>query len=95
MALWVFVLGYLIGSLIQVFVTKERMRKSMGKTGRKSVALGSFFGFLSSSCSFSALATTRSLFAKGASLTSSLAFLLALTNLVVELGIVIAIFLGW
>lgn len=95
MAFWAFALGYLISSMIQVFVTKERMRKSMGKTGPRSVALGSFFGFLSSSCSFAALATTRSLFAKGASLTSSLAFLLASTNLVIELGIVIAIFLGW
>jgi hypothetical protein len=54
-----------------------------------------FFGFISSSCSFAALATTRSLFAKGAGLVPSLAFLLASTNLVIELGIVIAVFLGW
>jgi len=95
MALWAFALGYLISAMVQVFVTRERMRKSMGESGPKSVALGTFFGFLSSSCSFAALATTRSLFAKGASFVSSLAFLLASTNLVVELGIVIAVFLGW
>merc|ERR1712065_133998 len=92
MAFW---LGYLISSMIQVFVTRERMRKTMGDTGPKSVALGTFFGFISSSCSFAALATTRSLFTKGAGLIPSLAFLLASTNLVIELGIVIAVFLSW
>lgn len=95
MAFWAFALGYVISSMIQVFVTQERMQKTMGKTGAKSVALGTFFGFISSSCSFAALSTTRALFVKGAGLIPSLAFLLASTNLVVELGIVIAIFLGW
>lgn len=94
-AFWAFGLGYLTSSLIQVFVTRERMRRSMGEAGPKSVALGTFFGFISSSCSFAALSTTRALFAKGAGLVPALAFMLASTNLVVELGIVIAIFLGW
>ncbi|MBK8906936.1 MAG: permease [Rhodospirillales bacterium] len=94
-AFWAFGLGYLISSMIQVFVTRERMKKSMGEAGGKSVALGTGFGFISSSCSFAALATTRALFAKGAGLIPSLAFLLASTNLVIELGIIIAIFLGW
>jgi uncharacterized membrane protein YraQ (UPF0718 family) len=95
MALWAFVLGYVISSLIQVMVTPAAMRRAMGDAGPRSVALGTFFGFLSSSCSFSALATTRALFQKGAGLAASLAFLLASTNLVIELGIVIAIFLTW
>lgn len=95
MAFWAFALGYLISSMIQVFVTRERMRQSMGEARAKSVAVGATFGFISSSCSFAALATTRSLFAKGAGLVPSLAFLLASTNLVIELGIVIAVFLGW
>jgi len=95
MAFWAFGLGYLISSMIQVFVTRERMKKSMGEAGPKSVALGTFFGFISSSCSFAALATTRSLFSKGAGLVPALAFLLASTNLVVELGIIIAVFLSW
>lgn len=95
MAFWAFGLGYLISSMIQVFVTRERMKQSMGDTGPKSVALGAFFGFISSSCSFAALATTRSLFTKGAGLVPSLAFLLASTNLVIELGIIIAVFLSW
>jgi uncharacterized membrane protein YraQ (UPF0718 family) len=95
MAFWAFGLGYLISSMIQVFVTRERMRKSMGKAGAGSVGLAAFFGFISSSCSFAALATTRALFAKGAGLVPALAFLLASTNLVIELGIVIAVFLSW
>lgn len=94
-ALWAFALGYLISSLIQVLVSNQRMRESMGDAGPKSMAMGTFFGFLSSSCSFAALATTRSLFQKGAGLAPAMAFLLASTNLVIELGIVIAIFLGW
>ncbi|WP_226701817.1 permease [Microbulbifer elongatus] len=95
MAFWAFALGYLISSAIQVFVTRERMRRSMGTAGAKSVGLATLFGFVSSSCSFAALATTRALFAKGAGLVPSLSFLLASTNLVVELGIVIGVFLGW
>ncbi len=94
-AFWAFGLGYLISSMIQVFVTRARMRQSMGDAGPKSVALGTVFGFISSSCSFAALATTRSLFAKGAGLVPALAFLLASTNLVIELGIVISVFLAW
>ncbi len=95
MAFWAFGLGYLISSMIQVFVTRERMQRSMGETGPKSVALGTFFGFISSSCSFAALSTTRALFTKGAGLVPATAFMLASTNLVIELGIVIAMFLGW
>ena len=95
MAFWAFGLGYLISSMIQVFVTRERMKKGMGEAGAKSVALATFFGFISSSCSFAALATTRSLFTKGAGLIPALAFLLASTNLVIELGIIIAVFLSW
>ncbi len=67
----------------------------MGKDESKSVLLGTFFGFISSSCSFAALASAKSLFKKGASFVSSIAFLLASTNLVIELGIIISIFLGW
>ncbi|MBE9129277.1 MULTISPECIES: permease [unclassified Coleofasciculus] len=94
-ALWAFILGYIVSSAIQVFVTRERMKQTMGEAGKSSVALGTFFGFISSSCSFAALATTKALFKKGAGFVPSLAFLLASTNLVIELGFIIAIFLGW
>jgi uncharacterized protein len=95
MALWAFVLGYVISSMIQIFVTEKKMQETMNQHEGKSVLLGTFFGFISSSCSFAALASTKSLFKKGASFVSSMAFLLASTNLVIELGIIISIFLGW
>lgn len=95
MALWAFALGYIISSMIQIFVTEKRMQKTMGGNETKGVLLGTFFGFISSSCSFAALASTKSLFKKGASFVASIAFLLASTNLVIELGIIISIFLGW
>lgn len=69
--------------------------KGHGKGRASQHAAWDFFGFISSSCSFSALSATRAIFNKGAGLAPSLAFLLASTNLVIELGIVIAIFLGW
>lgn len=95
MALWAFILGYIISSMIQIFVTEKKMQETMNENEGKSVLLGTFFGFISSSCSFSALAGTKSIFKKGASFVSSIAFLLASTNLVIELGILISIFLGW
>ena len=95
MALWAFILGYAVSSLIQVFVSEDKMKNLMGDGSLKSISMASFFGFISSSCSFSALATTKTLFQKGASFIASIGFLLASTNLVIELGIVISIFLGW
>lgn len=95
MAFWAFALGYIISSGIQVFVTRERMQQAMGEAGPQSVGLATFFGFISSSCSFAALATSKSLYKKGAGLVPSLAFMLASTNLVIELGILIAVFLSW
>ena len=95
MAFWAFALGYVVSSGIQVFVTRERMRRAMGEAGPRSIALATFFGFVSSSCSFAALAGAKAFYKKGAGLIPSLAFLLASTNLVIELGIIIAIFLSW
>ena len=64
MALWAFAVGYVISSMIQVFVTEKRMQKTMGKDESKSLLLGTFFGCLSSSCSGAALASTKSWFKK-------------------------------
>ena len=94
-AFWAFGLGYAISSMIQVFVTRARIQQLMGRDGWWSMMLATFFGFVSSSCSFAALAGARSLFTKGAGFAPSLAFLLASTNLVIELGILIAVFLSW
>jgi len=92
---WAFVLGYFVSSMIQAFVPKGRLTPYMGGTGLKSLSLSSLFGAISSSCSFAALATARSLVLKGAHFIAAVAFMFASTNLVIELGILILIFLGW
>lgn len=92
---WAFVLGYLISAMIQTFVPKARLSRRMGRADFKSIGLSTAFGAISSSCSFAALATARSLLLKGAHFIATVAFMFASTNLVIELGILILIFLGW
>ena len=92
---WAFVLGYFVSSMIQAFVPKGRLTPYMGGPDPKSLSLATLFGAISSSCSFAALATARSLVLKGAHFVAAVAFMFASTNLVIELGILILIFLGW
>jgi uncharacterized membrane protein YraQ (UPF0718 family) len=92
---WAFVLGYTISGMIQAFVPKDRLTKRMGDPGPGSVSLATVFGAASSSCSFAALAAARSLVLKGAHFIAAVAFMFASTNLVIELGVLILIFLGW
>ncbi|MDY7095213.1 MAG: permease [Acidobacteriota bacterium] len=92
---WAFVLGYTISAMIQAFVPERRLTRHMGQPDAESVGLATAFGAASSSCSFAALAAARSLLAKGAHFISAVAFMFASTNLVIELGILILIFLGW
>ncbi|MDX1585458.1 MAG: permease [Balneolaceae bacterium] len=92
---WAFVLGYFVSGMIQAFVPKKELTQYMGEAGFKSVSLSTFFGAVSSSCSFAALAAARSLVKKGAHFVAAVAFMFASTNLVIELGILILIFLGW
>lgn len=92
---WAFVLGYWVSAMIQAFVPKGRLTPYLGSPAPTSIALSSLFGAISSSCSFAALATARSLLLKGAHFVSAVAFMFASTNLVIELGILIWIFLGW
>lgn len=94
-ALWALVFGYLISSAIQVLVTREQMARVLGNRGLKQVSLAGLFGFVSSSCSFAALAATRTIWTKGAHAANAVAFLIASTNLVIELGIVLLVLLGW
>lgn len=94
-AFWALIFGYLISSAIQVFVTREQMARVLGERGLKQAALSGFFGFVSSSCSFAALAASRTVLAKGAHPVNAMAFLVASTNLVLELGIVLWVLLGW
>jgi uncharacterized membrane protein YraQ (UPF0718 family) len=93
--LWALIFGYLISAGIQVLITREQMARALGERGAKQAGLGSFFGFVSSSCSFAALAASRSVLAKGAHPVNAIAFLIASTNLVIELGIVLLVLLGW
>lgn len=92
---WAFVMGYWISAMIQAFVPKGRLTPYMGDADLKSVSLATVFGAASSSCSFAALAAARSLVLKGAHFVAAVAFMFASTNLVIELGILIMIFLGW
>ena len=92
---WAFVLGYTISAMIQAFVPKQKLTRHMGTANVGSVSLATLFGAASSSCSFAALAAARSLVQKGAHFISAVAFMFASTNLVIELGVLIFIFLGW
>jgi uncharacterized membrane protein YraQ (UPF0718 family) len=92
---WSLALGFTITSVIEVAVSSEKIISRFGKTGVKEVALATLFGAISSSCSYAAASTSRSLFKKGASLISSLAFLFSSTNLVIELGIILWMLMGW
>jgi hypothetical protein len=92
---WAFVLGYAVSGMIQAFVPRSRLSRHMGRPSAKSVSLATVFGAASSSCSFAALAAARSLVLKGAHFVTAVAFMFASTNLVIELGVLIVIFLGW
>jgi uncharacterized membrane protein YraQ (UPF0718 family) len=93
---WALVLGFTIAGAVETFVSEEKMSAVLGGDGWRELGLGTVFGAASSSCSFGAVATTKSLFKKGASPVASLAaFQFASTNLVIELGLVMWILLGW
>ncbi|OAB55205.1 permease [Leptolyngbya valderiana BDU 20041] len=88
-------MGYSISAMIQTFVPKHRLTRHMGEASLKSAGIATAFGAISSSCSFAALAAARSLIMKGAHWIAAVAFMFASTNLVIELGILIYLFLGW
>src|SRR5689334_20169717 len=93
--LWALVLGFAVSAVLQVFVSKEQMTRVLGRTGLKEVLLATGFGAASSSCSYAAAAIGRSAFQQGAALVPALAFMFASTNLVIELGAVLWILMGW
>src|SRR3984957_5149289 len=92
---WALVLGFAISGVVQAWVPRERIENALGDGGARSVSLATALGAASSSCSYAAIAIARGLFAAGASATSALAFQFASTNLVVELGAVLWLLLGW
>jgi uncharacterized protein len=92
---WALVLGFAISALVQAWVPRERIERVLSGSGARPVAWATGLGAASSSCSYAAVAIGKSLFEKGASAASALAFQLASTNLVWELGVVLWVLIGW
>jgi uncharacterized protein len=92
---WALVFGFAISGVVQAWVPRERIEKALSGSGPKPVVLATGLGAASSSCSYAAIAIAKSLFEKGASATSALAFQFASTNLVWELGLVLWVLVGW
>ena len=93
--LWALILGFTLSGAIQAFVSRDSMQRMLGDHRPGSVVRASGFGMVSSSCSYAASAMAKSLFQKGADFVSSMVFMFASTNLVVELGIVLIVLMGW
>ncbi len=93
--LWPLILGFTLSGIVQVLVPHQAMAKTLGCDGPKCLTFATLFGIASSSCSYAAVALARSIFVKGASFTSSMVFELASTNLVIELGIILTVLMGW
>src|SRR4051794_22380278 len=92
---WALVLGFAISGVVQAWVPRQRIQGSLSGRGARPIALATGFGAASSSCPYAAVAIAKSLFQKGASAASSLAFQFASTNLVWELGLVLWVLIGW
>jgi uncharacterized membrane protein YraQ (UPF0718 family)/YHS domain-containing protein len=92
---WALVIGFAISAIVQAWVPRQRIERSLSGSGPKPIALATGLGAASSSCSYAAVAIAKSLFQKGASAGSALAFQFASTNLVWELGLVLWILIGW
>jgi uncharacterized protein len=92
---WALVLGFALSAIVQAWVPRQRIERALGGSGVRPVAVATGLGAAASSCSYAAIAIAKSLFAKGASAASALAFQFASTNLVIELGAVLWIVIGW
>jgi uncharacterized protein len=92
---WALVLGFAISAIVQAWVPRQRVEGLMSGSGARSVGWATGLGAASSSCSYAAIAIAKSLFQKGASAASALAFQFASTNLVWELGLVLWVLIGW
>ena len=94
MTFWPLVLGFSLSGLIQSGFKRDALQRSLGHNNVVSVSRASVLGVISSSCSYAASAMAKALFSRGASWTNSLVFMVASTNLVIELGVVLYVFLG-
>jgi uncharacterized membrane protein YraQ (UPF0718 family) len=92
---WALILGFLLSAIVQAVVRKETVVRLLGDDRPRTLTVASLLGMASSSCSYAAVALARSLFRKGANFTAAMAFEIASTNLVVELGVILALLMGW
>src|SRR3989440_7164523 len=93
--LWPLILGFGLSGAVQAVVSKSQMIKLLPDDSPKSLSIATGLGAASSSCSYAAVALARSIFRKGADFTAAMVFELASTNLVVELGIIMIVLMGW
>lgn len=92
---WSLVLGFAISAILQACVSQNRMQAVMGRDDARAIALATLLGAASSSCSYASASIMRTMFKKGAALVTALAFLFSSTNLVIELGIILYLLMGW
>lgn len=92
---WALALGFALSGAVQAFMSKREMQAALGNHRPRTIAKASLYGAASSSCSYAASALARSLFARGADFTTAMVFMFASTNLVIELGAVLWLLLGW
>jgi len=93
--LWSLILGFTLSAIVQAVVRRETITRLLGDDRPRTLALATGLGAASSSCSYAAVALARSLIRKGASFTAAMAFEIASTNLVIELGIILALLISW
>ena len=93
--LWPLVLGFALSGVVQALVSHKTIAKLLGADSPRSLTLATLFGVASSSCSYAAVALARSIFRKGGSFTAAMVFEIASTNLVIELGIILVVLMGW
>ena len=93
--LWPLIFGFGLSGVVQAFVSRSQMQRVMGDHQPRTLAVASILGAASSSCSYAASAMAKSLFQKGADFTTAMVFMVASTNLVIELGLVLWILIGW
>ncbi len=92
---WALILGFALSAVIQAVVRRSTIVRLLGDDRPRTLAIATGLGAASSSCSYAAVALARSLFRKGASFTAAMAFEIASTNLVIELGVILALLMGW
>jgi hypothetical protein len=93
--LWALILGFALSAVVQAVVRRSTIVRRLGDDRPRTLAIATGFGVASSSCSYAAVALARSLFRKGAGFTAAMVFEIASTNLVIELGVILALLIGW